>query len=333
MAQQWPCGPLKRHHPACPQRQQGVTLVELMIGLALSLMVTLAATAALVASRQGFAAVDAASMLRDNGRLASMLMQRVVAQAGYRDHSDEGAAATGTQRTSATWTQPFIEGFDDRAITVGRNGPQLDTGIGRGLFGSDVLIVRFQGASTAGIDASDPTRADGTMIDCAGSAQPGTAGTLAHSVFYVARSSGGEPALMCGHRDGETGQWVAAPLVSGVESLQVRYGVDTPDAPPGAPTTDRPQVYLSATDLQDHAEPAQRLARWQRVKAVRIGLVLRAAPGSAIDRGPQAARTIYPLGVAMHDTSDPGTEHTVAPDGRLREVVTFTVHLRNPQTW
>ena len=60
-----------------PLRQQGLTLVELMVAMAISLLITLAAVAALIVSRQGFTALDASSQLRDNGRFAADLLQRL----------------------------------------------------------------------------------------------------------------------------------------------------------------------------------------------------------------------------------------------------------------
>jgi type IV pilus assembly protein PilW len=46
---------------------RGLTLIELLVAMALSLLVVLAAVSALVVARQGFSSVDASSQLRDNG--------------------------------------------------------------------------------------------------------------------------------------------------------------------------------------------------------------------------------------------------------------------------
>ena len=76
--------------------QRGFTLVELLVAMVISLLVALAAVAALIASRQGFSGVDAASQLRDNSRFVSELVQRVVVQAGYQ------TVAT-TRKASVAW--------------------------------------------------------------------------------------------------------------------------------------------------------------------------------------------------------------------------------------
>lgn len=314
-------------HRTRMKRQRGLTLIELMVGLLLALLVTLAAVAALTTSRLGFSSVDAASQLRDNGRFASELVERVVAQAGYQDHSTPGVSMNGSKLNAAA-AQPFVEGYDNTAVTVPTSGPSYQDG--KGINGSDVIVVRYQGSSMGSLDA---TTADGSIIDCAGAAQPKTTGALPQSVLYVANSSGGEPSLMCGHLNTTTGNWSAAPLIQGVESFQVRYGVDSPNAAPDAPTTDRPQAYLPASALRS-VDPAQQTANWQRVKAIRIGMVMRGPAGSAFDRGAKAAAAVfYPLGTTVHSGDDPGTEFQPGADGRLRQVVTFTVYLRNPQSW
>jgi type IV pilus assembly protein PilW len=76
------------------------------------------------------------------------------------------------------------------------------------------------------------------------------------------------------------------------------------------------------------------------VRALRIGMVLRSAPSSTQDT--TSAPTYFPfgktpssstgsVGTAFSSTNDPGTAFTPTPDGRLRQVSTFTIHLRNGQ--
>ena len=67
------------------QRNQGMTLVELMVSLVIGLLISLAAVSSLIVTRQGFNTVDAASQVRDNGRFAADLIQRVSLQAGFKD--------------------------------------------------------------------------------------------------------------------------------------------------------------------------------------------------------------------------------------------------------
>ena len=80
---------------------------------------------------------------------------------------------------------------------------------------------------------------------------------------------------------------------------------------------------------------------WRRVRSIRIGMVLRGPIGSQQEI---VSQTFYPFGLAPNSstgsagtalsdsTNDPGTVFTPAADGRLRQVVTFTIHLRNDQS-
>lgn len=325
---------MKHSIPSSKSRQRGLTLVELMVGVVLALLVTLAATGALLASRQGFASVDATSQLRDNARFTTQLIKRVVEQAGYEDHNAVNAV---TYANAARWSgatpDPFIAGYDDTAATMSDTGPQYKDG---GVNGSDVLVVRYQGSSAASVGATADA-ADGSIIDCAGFARAKTTdlSKLVQSILYVSTSSG-EPSLMCGYRS-DDGKWNAAPLIPGIETLQVRYGVATATPVAGKSGTDLPEQYVTAKDL-NVPDLTARTANWQRVKAVRVGMVMRGAAGSAFDGGNRTAdkkslAVFYPLGDSMHSSADTGTELQVAADGRLRQIVTFTVYLRNPQTW
>ena len=68
--------------------QGGLTLVELLVALVISAVIAIAAISALIVSRQGFTAVDAASQLRDNGRFATEMLQRFGVQGGFNDVID-----------------------------------------------------------------------------------------------------------------------------------------------------------------------------------------------------------------------------------------------------
>jgi len=78
---------------------------------------------------------------------------------------------------------------------------------------------------------------------------------------------------------------------------------------------------------------------WRRVRSLRIGLVLRGPLNSAQERvtqtfypfGPAKASVSGALGSAMASSDDVGTTFVAPADGRLRQVLTFTVHLRNDQ--
>ena len=205
---------------------------------------------------------------------------------------------------------------------------------------SDILVLRAHVSTTTG-EVGSPS--DGSMIDCLGEAPPVTSELDGgfFNILHVQASSAGEPALMC-TRAAAGGGFEAQPLVQGVESFQVLYGVDNvvPNTAPTGATDSVPDRYLRADQLTVTGNDAATYANWRRVRSLRIGMVLRSQPGSAVDT---ASQTFYPLGTSRssasgaigsafaHATNDPGTVFTPPVDRRLRQVVTFTVHLRNFQ--
>lgn len=325
---------------------RGLTLIELLVAMAVGLVVVLAAVSALTVARRGFTTVDAASQLRDNGRFAADMIQRIGVQTGYRDVF---FAATPRQ-AAATDPPPPIMGFNNAKVnltnplTSSTAWPSTEAGNG-----SDVLIMRYQSAQAHTMVVGS-TDADKTMIDCAGNAQATVADintaaardTLLTSIFSVGQSQG-EPSLLCTYYDTATSSWLSAPIVQGVENFQVLYGVDGVTAntatPAGALSPNVPNAYLRADQMTVTGNSAATNANWRRVRSVRIGMVLRSARGAAQD---SQAQTFYPFGPtkssatastgsAFASADDAGTTFQPTPDGRLRQTLTFTIHLRNDQ--
>jgi len=314
-------------------RQAGLTLVELMVALALGLLVAAASVAALVVARQGFTSVDSNSQLRENARFAASLIQRISVQAGFEN------AAYGLFTDPK---DPGLAGFDNAVVTTaslpgGLAHNNRDSGCGTVtdtscVNGSDVLIVRYWGVSRAGV-------ADGTMINCAGQAEPERPATdpdpRAYSIFHVVRSQSGEPTLACSYRDVTTSAWTTVPLVSGVEGFQVLYGVDnvTPGAAPPAGASGTDSVadrYLRAAQLDVAGNAVATQNNWRRVRTLRIGMVVRGPVADTVSRAGTAA-SVPVLGAGFVDSSDTGSLLTTAADGRMRQRLVFTVHLRNAQ--
>ena len=318
--------------------QKGLTLVELLVAMTLGLLVVLAASAALLVSRQGFFAVDAASQLRDNARYAQDTVQRVGVQAGFKNiffmRGSNAASGLdpnppppvfGINNAKRSSSDAWDESSSWAATDAGKN--------------SDILVLRAQTSTASEIS----TVSDGTIIDCLGlapAAVPTDQNDGVISILHVQASSDGEPSLMC-TRDAGSG-FEAQPLVQGVESFQVLYGVDNvvPTTAPTGATDSVPERYLRADQLKVAGNDVATYANWRRVRSLRIGMVLRSQPGSAVDT---ASQTFYPLGTSVgssggavgsafaNATNDPGSVFTPAVDRRLRQVVTFTVHLRNFQ--
>ena len=323
-----PLKPLKPLTQVMKTRQRGFTLIELLVALLISIVIAIAAVSALVISRQGFNTVDVASQLRDNARFSSALIHRLGVQAGFKDV--QYAATVRYPGTNAD-PDPSITGFNNAlvslsgAIVTATTRPAADAG-----YGSDVLMLRYQSSETfpgSGIS-------DNTMINCMGLSTapvPTDRDDQMTSILYVNLSQG-EPSLMCATINPDSA--AAMPILRGVENFQVLYGVSNTGLNVAADS------YLRA-DQMTGATAAATNANWRRVRSLRIGMVLRGAVGSAQD---QVTQTFYPLGMAKEsatgtagfamsapDATDPGTRFTPPIDGRMRQVVTFTVHLRNAQ--
>jgi type IV pilus assembly protein PilW len=283
----------------------------------------------------------------DRERFAVDIISRVVSQAGYEDH---GAPVPYTRSIAAKLggdPEPDIFAWNNAVYAApnagdllisqtnnivdgnrpGACGSVTDTSCRNG---SDVLAIRFQGSTAPGT-----TTADMSMINCRGEGEPSVVApnlsTRAVNFFYVDRhSTTGEPALHCGYFSRTLNAYRFEPLLEGVEALQVLFGTDNVVAnsvPLGTGQDSIADRWLRADQLKVAGDPVATKENFRRVRAVRIGLVLRGPPGSAQER---VTATLAPLGTPTFvAAADTGSQLDVAADGRLRRVATFTVHIRN----
>ena len=325
-------------HKCRSTQQAGFTLVELLVALAISTVVVIAAFSGLIISRQGFTAVDASSQLRDNARFAGDLLQRLVVQTGYM--SDRTITnPVGADATSNPNPPPDVSGFNN--ATASSSDP-TGSSTSRGpssLDGSDVLVLRFQANETF----SGSGKTDGSTIDCAGNSITSPAinrQDRVWSVLHVAAGIDGEPSLYC-----SVGINNPQPIIKGVETFQVLYGVDTviPGVAPAANAaiSNVPNLYLRADQMTVPGDPAGTNANWERVRSIRVGIVLRGPLGSS-PVASDANKIYYPFGLgagsdvgakgsSLSSTTDQGTTFKPGSDTRLRQTVTFTIPLRNDQ--
>jgi len=337
-----------------------MTLIELMVAMLLGLIVILAAALTLNNARKGFFNVDAASQLRDNSRFASDLVERVGVQAGYRDVFI-AASPPSTDPARAPNVSGFNNAIVDPTTPLTTSGTRNAGEAGQG---SDVLILRYQASQLYSLyDGHDVARggiADQTMIDCAGNAQttvpdPNSADgaqvqlsqiNRVASIFSVAMNQG-EPALMCTYSDTGAAPWVTKAIVQGVENFQVLYGVDgvTPGTAPAATATppNVPMMFLRADQMVVNGDANGTAANWRRVRSVRVGMVVRGPLASRLENSNDTtAQHYFPFGLAKSSAAgadgsafaspaDVNTDFAPPLDTRLRQTVSFTIHLRNDQ--
>lgn len=301
-------------------RQGGFGLVELMVALVLGLLVTLAAASLLVAAQSGYAAQDALAQVDDAGRFALDAVERAVRQGAWVELDRDEAAPSAAARPAR------VKGLDNHVPASGAAG--IDDARAGGVNGSDVLALRFDGAG-AGPDG------DGSVLSCAGFTVG--AGSEGWSIFYVAPGLAGDAELRCKYR-GEK-NWRSEALVTGVDSFQVLYGLDTDEPADGLPNQYLAAGGIDALDAAlalDGTTPAERArdlrrkTHWKRIASVRVALLLHGGPGGSA-RTPLAYELFGP-GYSAAD--DPGTridEARLAPAQRWRERRLFstTIAMRN----
>ncbi|MES2014933.1 MAG: PilW family protein [Pseudomonadota bacterium] len=298
------------------KRQRGLSIPELMISVMLGMLVVLAAVTLLVASSAGYVAQAEAASVDDAGRFALAVIERAVRQSAFVDWEREDAAA-GIDPAAA----PAVRGLD--AASLSSKTSAIDDPQPAAVNGSDVLALRFAGS------------ADGSATTCAGFAVG--AGQDGWSIFYVGIGPDGEPELRCKYRGANN--WSAEAVISGIDSFQVLYGVDTDGAPDGVPNR-----YLSASEInaldaalavegdsaQERERDRMRKSWWKRVTSIKVGLLAHGARQSRQIAGP----AVYKLFGPAYDAPDAGASvprASMKPSQQLRERRAFsaTIMLRN----
>lgn len=309
-----------------PNRQRGLTLIELMVAMVISILVVIVASSFYLSSSRTRATQDSASQLQDTARYITEIITRNIQQAGYQDYILPDLPPGATTRPlremqGAGAAQVLgILGFNNSATGADADQGQHDRTSNR-VNNSDTLVVRFQGMSSTrvlvnGVVTTVAAQADGSIIDCRGLPQPAPA-TIDDRIFSVfeVRINNGEPELMCKYWDRTASAFATETIARGVETFQVMYGMD-----------------INGDSFPDQWMTAQQVdlvpGRWDKVRSVRIGMVIR-----SLERvtAVTTATTFKPLGdnFTLAAADDPGASFTSTDDGRLRKMVTFTVNLRN----
>ncbi|MEX0731359.1 MAG: PilW family protein [Aquisalimonadaceae bacterium] len=357
-------------------RQHGLSLVELLVAMGVSLILLAGVLQIFVGNRQTANTQDALSQIQESIRFASHFLSRDVREAGYRGCSVHGPLdSTLKHQDSITWDlRTGLEGYDNVGATLpprlanagiaplpgsdvivvraadggavpvagNNNGSQLfavNTGVSAGgcapgkarvsgLCEGDVVMVSncrqarvFQITSLAGnqnggdiniVHSNDQTLTPGNAFSSwGGAANPNPAFgadseivPISTRIYYLATGADGEPALFR-----RAGNAAAEELVSGIEDMQILYGVDSSG---NAHVDD----YTTADGVSGAAVGSNQWHQdWQRVLTARFSLLLR-APRDGVVESPQ----LYAYN---------GATGLTAPDHRLRQVSEFTVTLRN----
>jgi type IV pilus assembly protein PilW len=291
-------------------RSRGVSLIELMIGLAIGLVLIAFVGSAYIAQSSTTRATDESSRLQETGRIAINAVERVVRSSGFVPYGEGKSPPTFCKSTATT--------TDNAAGDPPVLGPFLEGREGTGhLENSDRLVLRFYGS---GPDTS--VTGDAAIRDCRGVsvAGPASGANATVNTLYVDRDVDNSATLFCSVRvPGSSGAGTRQALIPGVESFQVLY--QTTDG-----TTTSPQRLVTAAQVTD----------WKQVVAVRVAMIIAGDIGSRPDNDTKT----YDMFDALYSTNvgsvDPGSQFvtpTVLPAAvdqrRLRRVFSTTIELRN----
>jgi type IV pilus assembly protein PilW len=230
---------IKRHRER--SFQFGLTLVELMVAMAISLLLLAGVIQIFLSSRQSYQMQDGLSRLQENGRFAIDVLTSNLRHAGFKRNAwspdDQAfrvdAATYGPANVSFSTAGQIVAGTDNN----GNNGDTV-------LNGSDTISFRFQGSANA--------PAQTALRDCL-NARPDP-GEVTVNTLYV-RSQDQE--LHCRSEDGGGDD---QPLLDGIEGMQILYGVDTDD-------DSIANRYSTAATVNANSE-------WTDIVTVRIALLL-----------------------------------------------------------
>ncbi|MGJ7917593.1 PilW family protein [Massilia sp. LXY-6] len=287
-----------------PLRQAGLTLTEMMVAIAIGLAVVLAAARLLALANGAYAAQLESAALDDAGRYAVELVARAVRQAAHADPLQ--------LELSAPLDLPApLAGLDARSL--GSATADIAAPLPAVANGSDVLAVRFPGAGGG-------PGGDGSVLNCAGFGVG--AGEEGWSIFYVAKNGDGEAELRCKYRG--AANWSADAVVTGVDSFQLLYGLDTDTPRDGAANRYVNADAIRALDAAlGSGLPPQEFKRrtwWKRVVSVRIALLLHGARPTRHDRPDREFALFGATYAAGAGRGDQGTllREDALPDGLQR---------------
>ncbi len=234
--------------PTFSRRQRGYSVVELLIAGTLGLVLLGGIAQLFVGSSQTFRMQRQLASIQDGGRFALLFLKSELELAGWQN---DAALAT------TPLDSPVMQVLDGWSGMLACDGGDCTTnGVDDA---NDSITVRYEGT-----------------VDCAGTAVAAGPGgqIIVENRYFIGGVDGRQ--LMCEGNGGAGAQ----PLVDGIDSFQVLYGVDTTAPAPNAGCRDR---------AVDQYVPADALPDFDRsVVAIRFALLIRGETNSSV---PNALRS------------------------------------------
>ncbi len=241
------------------QLQRGFTLVELLVGLVLTLFISAIAITYMVASSQSFRVQANDSLSQENARYALEILSQNVRLAGFDPLNNIGTNLdviyTGTGCEAAEQGQNSgTEICTQDGLTANANG-----------INSDRFAVEY-------IVDGNFTACNGALIN----ASPVNTQRLANVFWTADIDLDGVRSLYCQTINVNGGNNVggapAQPIIDGVDAIQVQYGV-----------AENPDGLIQSYQSYDNLIAGGLVAQTRNVKAIRIALLVNGGFASAGD--------------------------------------------------
>lgn len=302
---------------AASKTQNGFTLIELMVSLAIGLLVLASVSMVYVSASRTTRTSEMETQLNEDGVIALSIIQQQIQMAGYSGYTKVGSAdkpnftGAGVRGCSAGAFAGTYVDFDSLGATT------CATAVADG----DGIVVRYEAdkVNTVVTASDEPTNC---LIQKAflkkSEADAAKDMYVAENRFFVKLSgtSSGKPELRCAATSGTTAvpAYQNQPLLENVERMELRYGVSATNA------DDDMQVvaYRTAAQIDSLYSTESIDARWKRVVSVKICLLMRSA-----DPMKDIAAT------ASYIDCDGAKKTLTTPDGYLRRSFITTAALRS----
>jgi type IV pilus assembly protein PilW len=208
-----------------PRFQQGLSIVELMVAIAISLILLTGVVQIFLSSKTSYRLLEATSRVQENGRFAVGFIGEDVRMAGYRGcYRDTPANIEAGINTPTLFNWDYATGIQGNEWTGAGWAPGLNALIaGQVVNGTDVLVTRgladdgvnLTGTSTAAqifaVDADNVTNGDIMIVsDCSQS-----------SIFQVTGQASAAGIVTLDHASG--GAWVPGNINTNLARV---YGTD-----------------------------------------------------------------------------------------------------------
>ncbi|MDP6437532.1 MAG: PilW family protein [Gammaproteobacteria bacterium] len=308
-------------------KQRGMTLIEMMISMTISLFLVLGAVTVYNQGRANYQATEGIARVQENMRFALTVMEPDVRLAGFWGQNNNtfnvdttGVGVTCNGNVVTNWALDVNTSLDALNNVDAGNAEDFTDDcptFGDGIVGNtDVLMVRHASGQTRPLSAGavqvQSNRIRSALFDDGNIPATFGAGTgtfdYAFNVWYIGQDSANLddiPSLRRLTLNG--GQMVDEEVIAGVENMQIQFGVDTLD---GSGNPDG--------QIDRYVDPEDPIIANSTVMAVRIWMLLRA---EYEERGFVDGASYTPLDGNLGD---------IAPNDSFRRMqITKTIFVRN----